>query len=229
MLKLMALEIRKNRIMGMLKGVIIANLAILAFMVLLVFIDQTESQEFKTYKDIFEPLLIFVRATFIVFSGVVLSRLVIEEYRSNTITQLFMYPIPRKKIMAAKLLIVGLFAFVSVIVTNLVVGVILVAINKATGHIPGLPDQALLLDQLIKIGLGAILTACMSLIPLYFGMRKKSVQATIVTSIIVTAIVSGNFGSVRMGDFIIVTAVMAVIGLLVGTASLRNIETEDVA
>lgn len=229
MLKLMALEIRKNRIMGMLKGVIIANLAILAFMVLLVFIDQTESQEFKTYKDIFEPLLIFVRATFIVFSSVVLSRLVIEEYRSNTITQLFMYPIPRKKIMAAKLLIVGLFAFVSVIVTNLVVGVILVAINKATGHIPGLPDQALLLDQLIKIGLGAILTACMSLIPLYFGMRKKSVQATIVTSIIVTAIVSGNFGSVRMGDFIIVTAVMAVIGLLVGTASLRNIETEDVA
>lgn len=229
MLKLMALEIRKNRIMGMLKGVIIANLAILAFMVLLVFIDQTESQEFKTYQDIFEPLLIFVRATFIVFSSVVLSRLVIEEYRSNTITQLFMYPIPRKKIMAAKLLIVGLFAFVSVIVTNLVVGVILVAINKATGHIPGLPDQALLLDQLIKIGLGAILTACMSLIPLYFGMRKKSVQATIVTSIIVTAIVSGNFGSVRMGDFIIVTAVMAVIGLLVGTASLRNIETEDVA
>lgn len=229
MLKLMALEIRKNRIMGMLKGVIIANLGILAFMVLLVFIDQTESQEFKTYKDIFEPLLIFVRATFIVFSSVVLSRLVIEEYRSNTITQLFMYPIPRKKIMAAKLLIVGLFAFFSVIVTNLVVGVILVAINKATGHIPGLPDQALLLDQLIKIGLGAILTACMSLIPLYFGMRKKSIQATIVASIIVTAIVSGNFGTVRMGDFIIVTAVMAVIGLLVGAASLRNIETEDVA
>ncbi|MFP4978789.1 ABC transporter permease [Paenibacillus sp. CN-4] len=229
MLKLMALEFRKNRIMGMLKGVIIANLAILAFMVLLVFIDQTESQEFKTYKDIFDTLLIFVRATFIVFASVVLSRLVIGEYRSNTITQLFMYPIPRKKIMAAKLLIVGLFAFFSVIVTNLVVGVILVAINKATGHFPGLPDQALLLDQLIKIGLAAILTACMSLIPLYFGLRKKSIQATIVTSIIVTAIVSGDFGSVRMGDFIIVTAVMAVIGLLVGAASLRNIETEDVA
>lgn len=229
MLKLMALEFRKNRIMGMLKGVIIANLGILAFMVLLIFIDQTESQEFKTYEDIFYPLQVFVNATFIVFSGVVLSRLVIDEYRSNTITQLFMYPIPRKKIMAAKLLIVGLFAFFSVIVTNLVVGVILVAINKATGHIPGLPDLALLLDQLIKIGLNAILTACMSLIPLYFGLRKKSIQATIVTSIIVTAIVSGNFGTVRVGDFIIVTAVMAVIGLLVGAASLRNIETEDVA
>ena len=44
MLKLMALEIRKNKLMNLYKGVVIVNLSILAFMILVIFMDRSEDE-----------------------------------------------------------------------------------------------------------------------------------------------------------------------------------------
>lgn len=52
---------------------------------------------------------IFIRITFIIFSSVILSRLVIDEYKNKTIQLSFMYPLQRKMLMSAKLTIVFCF------------------------------------------------------------------------------------------------------------------------
>ncbi|MDI3410257.1 ABC transporter permease subunit [Bacillus sonorensis] len=47
----------------------------------------------------------FVRSVFIVFAGVLIAKLIIGEYKNRTITVMFTYPVSRKKLMAAKLLL----------------------------------------------------------------------------------------------------------------------------
>lgn len=226
----MQLEIRKNKLAGMLKGVVIANLAILVFMILVIFLDSSESGgEFKTFADMFEGVYIFTKGTFIIFASVVLSKLVIDEYKNNTITVLFMYPISRKKLMAAKIILVFLFTLVSIFVSDILINVILLGINTFTHVIPGQMDPAVLPSELIRISADSVYGAGIALIPLFFGMRKKSTPATIVSAILVVSLTSSGFGDFRLGNMMGISIALALLGMGIAYLSIRNIEQKDIA
>ena len=61
---------------------------------------------FSSYMEYMSLANILIRITFIIFASVILSRLVIDEYKNKTIQLLFMYPLQRKMLMSAKLTIV---------------------------------------------------------------------------------------------------------------------------
>ncbi|NUU63795.1 ABC transporter permease [Paenibacillus agri] len=229
MLKLMSLEIRKHKLTGLIKGVLIANLIILGFMVLVLFVDQNEQvSTFTSFGDVFEGLFVFVKAVFIIFASALLGRLVIEEYRSNTISLLFMYPIPRKKLLTAKLIIVFLFTFCTIIISDLVLGALLFWINHFLQIIPGQLTWILVKDELVKLGTGALYAAGIGLIPLYFGMRKKSISATIISSVVLVTLISGGFDQARLGNFAAISISLGLIGIAIAYVSIRKIETDDI-
>ncbi|MBW4083848.1 ABC transporter permease [Paenibacillus sp. S150] len=230
MLKLIQLEIRKNKLGGMLKGVAIANAAILAFMLLITYIDSGDGGgEFKTYAEMYSGVYIFVKATFLVYASVVLSKLVIEEYKNNTITLLFMYPISRKKLMGAKIIIVFLFTLISIFVSNILVIAALTGINAYTHVIPGQPDWSMIPAELIRIGADAVYAAGIGLIPLYIGMRKKSVPATIVTAVLLVSLISSGSGNYQLGNQVGVSIFLSLLGAGIACLSIRNIEQQDIA
>lgn len=229
MLKLIALEIRKNKLAGILKGALYANLAILAFMILMVFIDQSEADStFVSYADIFEGLYVFVKSTYIIFAAILLSKLVIEEYKNNTITLLFMYPISRKKLITAKLIIVFLFTLVNIVVAEIVIGGILVGINHYVNVVQGQLTLSMLSVELVKVGTSAVYAAGIGLIPLFFGMRKKSVPTTIVSAVLLVSLISSGFDEFRLGNMAAVSIVLAVVGMGIAYLSIRKIETADI-
>ncbi|MNO43097.1 ABC-2 family transporter protein [compost metagenome] len=230
MLKLIQLEIRKNKLFGMLKGVAIANLAMFAFMIMVIYIDKNESGgEFKSYADMFEGVYIFTKATFIIFASVVLSKLVIDEYKNNTITLLFMYPISRKKLMGAKIIIVFLFTLISIFVSDILLNALLIGINSFTHVIPGQLDLKVIPSELIRIGADAIYAAGMGLIPLYIGMRKKSVPATIVTAVLLVSLISSGSSGFQLGNQVGVSIFLSLLGVAIAYLSIRNIEQKDIA
>jgi len=105
MLKLMRLEIRKNKLGSSLKAVIIANLGIIGFLTLIYFAERSEgAAAFATYESAFTIIDVFVRATFMIFASVWIAKLIIDEYKNRTISLMFMYPINRKKILVRSLL-----------------------------------------------------------------------------------------------------------------------------
>ncbi len=230
LLKLIQLEIRKNKLTGILKGWTIVNLAILAFMILVIFIDRGDGGgEFGTYPEMFEGVYVFTKAAFIIFASVLLGKLVIEEYKNNTITVLFMYPIPRKKLMIAKILIVFVFTLISVLLSDIVISAILVSINSFVHVVPGQLQMSMLPSQLIRIGTDAIYAAGIALIPLYFGMRKKSVPATIVSAVLVTSLISSGFGNFRMGSLFGVSIFLSLLGAGIAYLAIHNIDHKDIA
>ncbi|MEN1990351.1 ABC transporter permease [Paenibacillus hubeiensis] len=232
MLKLIQLEWQKNNLSHNLKGVFICMVAIYAAVVLMTLGTQGESEPMD-YAEFMSLTDILIRITFIIFASVILSRLVIEEYKSKMIQVLFTYPQQRKKIMQAKLLIVYVFCFFSILVTTLMINLLTYFLNP----ILGLFDAPVRLDEMAatlpSTLLNAFMIAGISLIPLIFGMRKKSTASTITSAVIigflVNATVSDGGSSSSLFQFIAIPIILCLLGLLLGYLSFYNIDQNDVA
>ena len=127
----MKLEIVKFKIIGNVKGVIIANLIMLSLLIMGIYAVKMDNNEimFRNYNDVFLYTGIMVRGTFTIFAGVLISKIIIGEYKNKTINILFTYPINRKKIMVAKLAIVVIFVFTTMIISNLFLGFSIIIFN----------------------------------------------------------------------------------------------------
>lgn len=107
MLRLMKLEWKKHKLSSYFKGVAICIIAIFAAVSLMALGMKAEGD--VLFFDFTQQMVLintFIRITFIIFSSVILSRLVIDEYKNKTMQLSFMYPLQRKMLMRAKLTIV---------------------------------------------------------------------------------------------------------------------------
>ncbi|MED1408994.1 MULTISPECIES: ABC transporter permease [Bacillus] len=230
MLRLMKLELKKFKLGWYVKGAIIANITILALLILAGFVAQIEGDpEIRDPQAILSMASVSVRGTFIIFGGVLIAKLIIDEYKNKTILLMFSYPINRKKMMISKLAITATLTFITVILSNILVVGIFFGIDSYFSILP----NPFTVDQLIQEGVNlvplAIATAGISLIPLYFGMRKHSVPTTIVSSIIVVIIAINNQPIFPIATFLPLQFTFAAIGMAIAYYGIRNIEREDVA
>ncbi|MGV2644578.1 ABC transporter permease subunit, partial [Clostridium perfringens] len=69
------------------------------------------------------------RAVFIVFASVLLSRFIIEEYKNKTISLLFTYPVERKKLIMAKMLLALALTFGAMLISTLITCISILALN----------------------------------------------------------------------------------------------------
>lgn len=229
MLHLMKLELKKFKLGWYVKRAIIANIVILALMIFVSIIAQVEGDaEIRNPEAILLMASTIVRATFIIFGSVLIARLIIGEYKNKTILLMFSYPINRKKMMASKLAITAIVTFITVIVSNILVVGIFFGIDSYFSILP----NSFTVDQLVQEGIKlvplAIATAGMSLIPLYFGMRKRSVPTTIVSSLIVVSIAMNSNPEFSTATFLPLQLALAAIGVAIAYYGIKNIEKEDI-
>lgn len=232
MLNLIKLEMKKMKIMSSIKGVAIAILIIGAFLTLVAL--TAIHSDAGAFKDFSQMLLVddlFIRSTFIIYSSVILSKLIIDEFRNKTINLMFLYPIERKKILISKLIIVSLFTFVCTLVGNILIAIYMLVLNKYTNFTPGISTQVFI-NTIVPIFMNAMAAAGVCLIPLFFGMRKKSTSATVVSSVILMFIVCGNYGNssgqFSLSNILPVTIGIGLIGVLIAYLTIKNIENVDI-
>ncbi|MCC2376424.1 ABC transporter permease [Bacillus wiedmannii] len=229
MLHLMKLELKKFKLGWYVKRAIIANIIILALMIFVGIIAQVEGDaEIRNPETILLMASTIVRATFIVFGSVLIARLIIGEYKNKTILLMFSYPINRKKMMASKLAITATVTFITVIVSNILVVGIFFGIDSYFSILPNSFTVDQLMQEGIKLVPLAIATAGMSLIPLYFGMRKRSVPTTIVSSLIVVTIAMNSNPTFPTATFLPLQLALAAIGVVIAYYGIKNIEKEDI-
>jgi ABC-type transport system involved in multi-copper enzyme maturation permease subunit len=228
--KLISLEIKKYKLFSYLKGVAIANLAIMGLLVLVYYGERVEGiVAYENYEMAFAVIGSIIRPVFIIFAAVLISRLIIDEYRSNSISLMFTYPISRKKIIISKLVIVASFTFLTMIFSNLLIGSVFYLVDSYFNFVPEELTTEVLTGALLTMTLEAIASAGMALIPLYFGMRKKSTVAPIVAAIVMVSLTNSTVdGGANMFSFIAVPIGLAIIGCAIAYFSFRNIEKVDV-
>ncbi|EJS03063.1 MULTISPECIES: ABC transporter permease [Bacillus] len=229
MLHLMKLELKKFKLGWYVRGAIIANIAILALMIFTSIVAQVEGDpEIRDPQMMLLTASTLVRATFIIFGSVLIARLIISEYKNKTILLMFSYPINRRKMMSSKLAIIAIVTFITVILSNILVVGVFFGIDSYFSILP----NSFTIDQLKQEGINlvplAIATAGISLIPLYFGMRKRSVPTTIVSSLIVVSIAINNTPMFSTATFLPLQLALAAIGVAIAYYGIKNIEKEDI-
>jgi len=229
MLRLMKLELKKFKIGWYVRGAIIANIAILALLIFTSIVSQIEGDpEIRDPQMVLLMASTLVRATFIIFGSVLIARLIIGEYKNKTILLMFSYPINRKKMMVSKLVITATLTFITVILSNILVVGVFFGLDSYFSILP----NSFTVDQLMREGINlvplAVATAGISLIPLYFGMRKRSVPTTIVSSLIVVAIAMNSNPTFTTATFLPLQLALAAIGVVIACYGIKNIEKEDI-
>ncbi|HGP3676105.1 MULTISPECIES: ABC transporter permease [Bacillus cereus group] len=234
MFKLMKLEWKKHKLSSYFKGVAICIIAIFAAVSLMgmgvkgeVDAALTDFTKYMTLANI------FIRMTFLIFSAVILSRLVIDEYKNKTMQLLFMYPLQRKLLMRTKLTIVFSFCFISMIIATFTISLLIFFMNPMMGLIETPLTMGEIIATVPATFISAFMISGISLIPLFFGMRKKSTPTTITSAVIIGMLMNSNVGpgsgQVSMYDFIFIPIVLCLLGIFISYLSYRKIDKIDVA
>ncbi|WP_112182527.1 MULTISPECIES: ABC transporter permease [Paraliobacillus] len=215
MRSLIKLEMRKMNSGSMILTFLYINAGIIGLF-LLFGLDEEATAEFLTsYESVFMLIEIFIVAAFVIYASVLLSHMIIEEFRDKTISVLFMYPIDRKKLLIAKVLIISMVTFVFVILSNIIVFGSFTLLNSTFHYISGPITQDMLTEKALRTILIAISSAGMSLIPLFFGMRKYSVPATITSSILIIAVIFSSTNNSNLFSFIAIPISLGIVGFLI--------------
>lgn len=233
MAHLLKLEWKKNQLTGYLKFVGISIITIFIVTSLMAVGSNNQEEVMFTGFTAFMSLVnIFIRIVFVIFSGVLLSRLVVDEYKNKTIQVLFTYPINRKKVMKSKLAIVLGYCFFSIVLATLSVGLLTFLFNPMLHLFPEKMTLAMIVKSMPSTLINALMTACLSLIPLYFGMRKQSSATTITMAVLigflVNATVSDGSSSLNLNQMIVVPTILSIVGLAVGYVAYYKIEATDI-
>ena len=229
MLNLIKLEFKKYKFNGSWLGILIANVAIMGIIALMYFDPASLEDEISllSYQDAFAIIDTIVRTTFIIYASTLIAKFVIDEYRQKTISLMFTYPVSRKKLMTAKLTIIFVWTVLAIIVSNIVVTSAFVLTNNYFGYIPGALTTDIITDHVLRTLLTAVSAAGLGLIPLLFGMWKKSVPGTIVSSIVIVSIFSSSTNGFSLFEFVAVPIILAVVGIIIAYFSIRNVDKVD--
>jgi hypothetical protein len=229
-LKLIRLEMRKFQIGKYVRGAFIAGFVIFALLCFLAYAEESEGGvAFPTYSDAFYIIDTMVRGTFIVFAATLIARIVIGEYKNKTITLLFMYPVNRRKLIVAKLMIVVLFTIAAIVYTDLMVSCAFYLFDHYANVVPEELTGSIVSKTAVSMGMNALAAGFMGLIPLFFGMRKLSVSTTIVSSLGVVLLVCSGSNEMSLNSIIAIPITLAVIGFVIAYLAIRKVEHVDVA
>ena len=229
MFKLIHLEIKKFKLFDYWLGILMANIGFIAFLSMIFVLEKNDGNiPFENFDMVMSISNSAVRATFLIFSSVILVKIIIDEYKTNSIDIMFTYPISRKKIMWTKLIIVACFTFITIMISTLFVGGVVYLLDTMFDIIPGDIRKEEIVENLLTAFLGALASAGLSLIPLFFGMRNKSASATFVSSIILVALTNSTSNNFTVFSFIVIPISLGLIGILIGYLTVRNIEHVDI-
>lgn len=212
MLKLIKLELQRINLRTYIISSAVSGAVLLAFTYFISYVAQVEKEtQFMTYGNIFMFTGLMSILVFGILSASMYAKLIIEEYSGKRLALLFSYPVGRQKVFAAKILIVFVFAAVSMMLCT----ILPIFIFTVTESFIPIVSDTLTSDILIKaIGNMLVSLAAVSAIgalAMRIGFIKKSVTATLISAFILSG-VYGNIASGSAGDF---TISLLIIGISV--------------
>jgi ABC-type transport system involved in multi-copper enzyme maturation permease subunit len=234
-LKLMKLEIKKYKLKRYIMGIIIAIICIMAFLTMS-FIDNriNSPQDLDTYESVIWMTNILTTDVFLIFSSALIAKIIIGEYRDKTILVMFSYPVSRKKLMFAKLIIVVVFAMSCILLSDALCILYVVTLDSIVNVIAGSFSFSYISDAFLSFLGFTVMGGILSLLPFTVGMKKKSVPSTIVTAVVIAVLMQPVIGHApdlidTLIKLIIITLISLALTVYTIIKNINNIDFVDVA
>ncbi|MBP2001668.1 ABC-type transport system involved in multi-copper enzyme maturation permease subunit [Paenibacillus shirakamiensis] len=229
MFKLIQLEVRKHKLFSYLKSIIIANLIIIATLALMYVTSETvDDLMFTSLDEAFKIIHILVKAVFMIFTAMIIVRVLIEEFKMKTIQVMFMYPLSRRQIILAKVMVIFSFALITISVSEVVLEGLLLGVNSIFPILTGEVTAPFIWRELMNIVMSSLAAAGISLIPIYFGMRKYSVSLTFISGIILSSLFNSNSNGYTLSSNLWISIIFVLIGLGVSWITIMKVQHKDI-
>lgn len=194
MYKMIALELKRNHLRSYHISVLICGVTMLGFQYLMTaipYMDPTEpdAELFSQYSFLIGITCLVCMAIFSILSAVMASRFVVEEYSGKRAILLLSYPISRKKVLCAKLVLVFAYTVGAMLLWGTVIQTVFFLTESLFPLCSGQLTIGVILQSLSFLLGCSVLAGLLGVLSLWFGFRKKSVSVTIVASVILAAIV----------------------------------------
>lgn len=212
--KLIKFELKRNSLKTYHIAVVIITVVILSFLYLLAAIPQidtadTDTEMFMSYGFIIGLGNIISMAIFSIMSSVMASKFIVDEYTGKKAILLFSYPVDRKKILDAKIIMVFSYTAISMLVCNGIAITVFLSTESLFPLCQDSIDITLLWDCIFSVLCYSLMSALMSLVATWFGFMKKSIIVTITSACVIVSILCQIIG---MTFFIrpVIIAILAV-------------------
>ncbi|OME90443.1 ABC transporter permease [Paenibacillus amylolyticus] len=190
--KLIRLELKRHRMNVYAKASAAVTLGLIAFVYFIAYVAQVEKEaDFQTYPNILLFTSIISMICFSVLASVMYSRIVIEEYSGNRLTLLFTYPVNRKKMLLAKVILVSSFSTIAMIGGNLLALFIFTMTESVAPIVNDKMSLNLVLSMILTIVILSISASVCSIAAMRIGFVRKSVPSAIVSALLLCALI-GN-------------------------------------
>lgn len=186
MVHLIRLELKKFGVARNVIFMVVAILFSMLFITISLWDSMTDPEQTKdTFESTYLVIGLLMSFVFLVYSSILTARLVIGEYNQRTITIMFSYPLNRMGLIAGKMVIIMVYTAIAMTIGYICCSGYIVFVDRFFDALEG-TFQPSMLQTWIPMAITTVLV-CMvlSLWPFIIGMIRKSVPATIVTSLIV--------------------------------------------
>ena len=167
--------------------------------------------------------------TFLIFAAAMHATFIIGAYKNKTMNLMFLYPLNRKKIMAAKMLAVCIFCFAGIVIAKLACyGVSNLGFMMGQKASFPMDYKMLSVSFYIQLLIRSAATISISLLALLIGMIAKSSKVTVISSFLLIILMQGNVGGATLKDNLAVPIVLMAISVLAAILIVQRVEKKDV-
>lgn len=167
--------------------------------------------------------------TFLIFAAAMHATFIIDAYKNKTMNLMFLYPLNRKKIMAAKMLAVCIFCFAGIVIAKLACyGVSNLGFMMGQKASFPMDYNMLSVSFYIQLLIRSAATISISLLALLIGMIAKSSKVTVISSFLLIILMQGNVGGATLKDNLAVPIVLMAISVLAAILIVQRVEKKDV-
>ena len=169
----------------------------------------------------------FTSMIYLIFTGVMLARFVVDAYKNKIMNLMFTYSIRRQKILAAQILAVWIFSFAALILTRLAVWISVDLAAKAL-------DSPFVIDvdlgdpgMYVQLVVKAFVIVTVSLLSLFAGLKLRSSKAVIIVSFLLVFLMQGNIGDLSLAENRVFPAALTAVSLALTAWVIRGAEKWD--
>ena len=167
--------------------------------------------------------------TFLIFAAAMHATFIIGAYKNKTMNLMFIYPLNRKKIMAAKMLAVCIFCFAGIVIAKLACyGVSNLGFMMGQKASFPMDYNMLSVSFYSQLLIRSAATISISLLALLIGMIAKSSKVTVISSFLLIILMQGNVGGATLKDNLAVPIVLMAISVLAAILIVQRVEMNDV-
>lgn len=194
--KLIRLELKRSKLNSYYIALAVICIAMTVFLYMVAIIAKVENDVvFREYKNILKIHTGIAFLIFTIFSVVMYSKFIIEDYVPQRAMLMFSYPISKTKIFIAKMILVTGFITLGFLLSTIIPNVLFFLTESVVPIMDGNITIGIVTSQIISIATFILGLSSIGFISLRIGFINKSVSTTIVTAIILSVIL----GNVLMG------------------------------